>query len=295
MEKVNALRKELAANIAEIHSETPSYAKRAEGLFEDEIDRLVHENIIQNNKRPDGRKIDEIRTLDCMVSLLPRTHGSGLFMRGNTHVLSTLTLGSPGDQQLIDTMEAKETKRFMHHYNFPPFSVGEIGPMRGPSRRDIGHGALAERALAPVIPEQKEFPYTIRLVSETLSSNGSSSMASVCGSILALMDGGVPIKNMVAGIAMGLMSEHNDYKILTDIQGPEDHHGDMDLKVAGTDKGITAVQMDVKIEGITKKIFIETLAQARKARMEILDRMKQALPASRPELSNMLRESFSFR
>ena len=285
MEKVNALRKELAANIAEIHPEAPVYAKRAEGLFEEEISRLVHENIIQNNKRPDGRKIDEIRTLDCMVSLLPRTHGSGLFMRGNTHVLSTLTLGSPGDQQLIDTMEAKETKRFMHHYNFPPFSVGEIGPMRGPSRRDIGHGALAERALAPVIPEQKEFPYTIRLVSETLSSNGSSSMASVCGSILALMDGGVPIKNMVAGIAMGLMSEHNDYKILTDIQGPEDHHGDMDLKVAGTDKGITAVQMDVKIEGITKKIFVETLAQARKARMEILDRMRQALPESRSELS----------
>lgn len=287
MEKVNALKKELATNIAEIHSEAPGYAKIAEGLFEDEIDRLVHENIIQNNKRPDGRKIDEIRTLDCMVSLLPRTHGSGLFMRGNTHVLSILTLGSPGDQQLIDTMEAKETKRFMHHYNFPSFSVGEIGPMRGPSRRDIGHGALAERALAPVIPEQKEFPYTIRLVSETLSSNGSSSMASVCGSILALMDGGVPIKNMVAGIAMGLMSSHEngDYKILTDIQGPEDHHGDMDLKVAGTDKGITAVQMDVKIEGISKKIFVETLAQARKARMEILDKMRQVLPESRPELS----------
>lgn len=287
MEKLNVLRKELALNIAEIHPETPYYAKRAESIFEEEIGKIVHENIIKKGRRPDGRKLDELRTLDCMVSVLPRTHGSGLFMRGNTHVLSTLTLGSPGDQQLIDTMEAaKETKRFMHHYNFPPFSVGEIGPMRGPSRRDIGHGALAERALAPIIPEQKEFPYTIRLVSETLSSNGSSSMASVCGSTLALMDGGVPVKNKVAGIAMGLMSDkEGNYKILTDIQGPEDHHGDMDLKVAGTDKGITAIQMDVKIKGITKEMFAKALEQARKARMEILVKMRETIPEYRHELS----------
>ena len=287
LDALNTLKDALAQQIAVRYPDDAKKGKEAMNLFEELINTIVHDNIIHKEKRPDGRKPDELRSLASYVSFLPRTHGSGIFVRGETQVLSVLTLGAPGDQQVIDTMETKDgMKRFMHHYNFPPYSVGETKPLRGPSRRDIGHGALAERALVRLIPPQIEFPYTIRLVSETLSSNGSSSMASVCASTLALMDGGVPITAMAAGIAMGLMSdEKGNYKVLTDIQGPEDHHGDMDLKVAGTENGITALQMDVKVDGVTVKILSETFAQAKKARLEILSVMKTALPAPRHELS----------
>lgn len=239
--------------------------------FEKRLDEITHENALKNNKRPDNRKFDEIRDLAAEVGLFPRTHGSGLFSRGNTQVVSTVTLGSPGAEQFLETMETEGRKRFMHHYNFPPFSVGEVRPMRGPGRRDIGHGALVEKSLKIIIPPQDKFPYTIRVVSETLSSNGSSSMASVCASSLALMHAGVPVKKHIAGIAMGLMSDNQDYKILTDIQGPEDHHGDMDLKVAGTDQGVTAMQMDVKISGIDLQILQKAFEQAKQARIKILE------------------------
>ena len=263
-------------------------------IFEEEIDRIVHRNILESEKRPDGRKLDQLRDLNSEVGVIPHTHGSGLFNRGNTQALSMLTLAAPGFEQWIETMEIDLTKkRFMHHYIFPPYSVGEVGRLGGGGRRDIGHGALAERSLKPIIPDKDSFPYTIRLVSEILSSNGSSSMASVCGSSLALMDGGVPIKSPAAGIAMGLMLDQQPttnnqqprYKILTDIQGPEDHHGDMDLKVAGTREGVTGIQMDVKVEGITPEIVEKTLEQAKKARLEILDVMEKAISAPRPELS----------
>jgi len=258
----------------------------ADNIFEEEIDRLVHEKIVKESMRPDGRGLDEVREISSMVGVLPRTHGSALFIRGNTQALSVVTLGAPGDVLLQQGMEVTGEKRFMHHYNFPPYSVGEIGRLGAPGRREIGHGALAERALLPLIPEKSVFPYTIRVVSEILSSNGSSSMASVCGATLALMDAGVPIKNPAAGIAMGLMMlEDGKYKILTDIQGPEDHHGDMDCKIAGTKNGVTALQMDVKIEGITPKIFGETLEQAKRARLFILEKILETLPSPRPELS----------
>ncbi|PIS39998.1 MAG: polyribonucleotide nucleotidyltransferase, partial [Candidatus Nealsonbacteria bacterium CG08_land_8_20_14_0_20_36_22] len=222
-----------------------------ENLFIREIDRLFHQSIIKYKKRPDNRKLDEIRKLDCQAGLLPRTHGSGLFCRGQTKALSILTLGAPGDQQLLEGMEIVCKKRFMHHYNFPPYSSGEVKPLRGPGRREIGHGMLVEKALLPLIPNFDEFPYTMRVVTEILSSNGSTSMASVSSSSLALMDAGVPIKRPAAGIAMGLAGA----QVLTDIQGPEDHYGDMDFKVAGTRQGITALQMDVKVEGISKEIM----------------------------------------
>jgi polyribonucleotide nucleotidyltransferase len=255
-------------------------------FFEKEIDRLVHQNILLKEKRPDGRKLDELRKISCQAGILPRTHGSGLFCRGQTKVLSILTLGTPGDQQILEGMEITGKKRFMHHYNFPPYSTGEIKPMRGPGRREIGHGMLAEKALLSLVPSFEEFPYTMRVVSEILSSNGSTSMASVSSASLALMDAGVPIKAPVAGIALGLMTdEKNNYKILTDIQGPEDHHGDMDFKVAGTEKGITAIQMDVKIAGITKEILKEVLSQGKKARLQILKEMSKVLSKPRPELS----------
>lgn len=260
----------------------------SEVIFEEEIDRIVHENILAKEKRPDGRKINELRSLSSDVGVLPHTHGSGLFNRGTTQALSILTLASPGMEQWIETMEIDLTKkRFMHHYVFPPFSVGEVGRMGGAGRREIGHGALAERALEPIIPTKDDFPYTIRVVSEMLSSNGSTSMASVCGASLALMDGGVPIKMPAAGIAMGIMFDEKGerYKILTDIQGPEDHHGDMDMKVAGTREGVTAMQMDVKIEGITPKILAEVLEQAKKARFEILNVMTETIKTHRSELS----------
>lgn len=279
---------EYVASQYQNHPELGQKQKQAAAIFEDEINRIVHKNIIESNKRPDGRKTDELRQLSAEVGILPHTHGSGLFNRGTTQALSVLTLAEPGMEQWIETMELNLTKkRFMHHYTFPPFSVGEVGRLGFTGRREIGHGALAERALEPIIPAKDGFPYTIRVVSEILSSNGSSSMASVCGSVLALMDGGVPIVTPAAGIAMGLMfsAEGGEYKILTDIQGPEDHHGDMDLKVAGTKDGITAIQMDVKIEGITPKIITEALEQARKARLEILEAMAKTIASSRKELS----------
>lgn len=257
-------------------------------LFEEEIDRMVHKNILEEEKRPDGRKTDQLRALSADVGILPHTHGTGLFNRGTTQALSILTLGAPGAEQWLESMEISLTKkRFMHHYSFPPYSTGEVKRLGALGRREIGHGYLAERSLEPIIPNKNEFPYTIRLVSEILSSNGSSSMASVCGSTLALMDGGVPIKAPAAGIAMGLMfDEKNEkYKILTDIQGPEDHHGDMDLKVAGTATGITGMQMDVKVDGITPQIVEETLAQALKARLEILSVITSAIATHRSDLS----------
>ncbi|SFA41638.1 polyribonucleotide nucleotidyltransferase [Parageobacillus thermantarcticus] len=250
-------------------------------LVKEEVRRLITEEKI----RPDGRRVDEIRPLSSAVGVLPRTHGSGLFTRGQTQVLSVCTLGALGDVQILDGLGIEETKRFMHHYNFPPFSVGETGPMRGPGRREIGHGALGERALEPVVPSEKEFPYTIRLVSEVLESNGSTSQASICASTLAMMDAGVPIKAPVAGIAMGLVKNDDHYTILTDIQGIEDHLGDMDFKVAGTRKGVTALQMDIKIKGLTREILEEALLQARKGRMEILDHMMQTIREPRKELS----------
>jgi polyribonucleotide nucleotidyltransferase len=254
--------------------------------FEEKASELVHQNILQKEKRVDGRKPDELRDINCDVALLPRTHGSGMFMRGNTHALATVTLGPPGDEQIIDEMEEEYKKRFMLHYNFPGFSVGEVAPMRSPGRREIGHGALAEKALTPTIPSKEEFPYTIRIVSEILSSNGSSSMASACAGSLALMDAGVPVKKAVAGIAMGLMSGKNgEYKVLTDIQGPEDHHGDMDFKVAGTDAGVTAIQMDVKIDGVTAEMIGRILAQAKRARAQILGAMSKKISGPREKLS----------
>jgi len=285
-EELDELKKELSSFIEEEYPQEGK-GKYARDFFEKEINRLIHENIINQEKRPDNRKLDQIRELYCEVGLLPRTHGSGLFCRGKTKALSILTLGGPGDQQLFEGMEIVGKKRFMHHYNFPPYSVGEVKPLRGPGRREIGHGMLAEKALLPLIPDFEEFPYTIRIVSEMLSSNGSTSMASVCGSSLALMDAGVPIKRSAAGIAIGLFQEEKtgNYKILTDIQGPEDHHGDMDLKVAGTRKGITVIQMDVKIKGITKQIMKESLFRAKKARLEILDSMEKVLKQPRANLS----------
>jgi polyribonucleotide nucleotidyltransferase len=253
--------------------------------FDDIVKAEVRRAILEEQRRPDGRKPNELRPLYCEVGLLPRTHGSGLFVRGETQVLTIATLGTTAEEQKLDSLDSEETKRYIHHYNFPPFSVGEVRPLRGPGRREIGHGALAERALVPVLPSEEEFPYTIRLVSEVLSSNGSSSMASVCGSTLALMDAGVPIKRPVAGVAMGLITDGQRYVILTDIQGLEDHEGDMDFKVAGTREGITALQMDIKVKGISSQILAEALAQAREARLQILDVMAQTISAPRPELS----------
>ena len=262
----------------------PLYVKAA---YEDLLKRLTRRMILDEGVRPDGRDYTTVRPLHIEVGLLPRTHGSALFQRGETQVLSIATLGTPGEAQELDTLFPEEEKRYMHHYNFPPFSTGEVAPMRGPKRREIGHGALAERALEPMIPSEETFPYTIRVVSEVLSSNGSTSMASVCGSTLALMDAGVPIKAPVAGIAMGLISdpETGRYAILTDIQGIEDMLGDMDFKVAGTREGITALQMDIKIKGLSYEVLTQALQQAREARLYILERMLEVLPAPRPELS----------
>jgi polyribonucleotide nucleotidyltransferase len=242
--------------------------------------------MLKDRRRPDGRAFDEIRPITCEVSVLPRTHGSSIFTRGETQALVTTTLGTKDDEQRIEMFDAAETsKRFMLHYNFPPFSVGEVGFMRGPGRREIGHGALAERALAPMIPDEKSFPYTLRVVSDILESNGSSSMASVCGGTLSLMDAGVPMSSPVAGIAMGLVLENEQYAVLTDIAGAEDHYGDMDFKVAGTKKGITALQMDIKVPNVTTAIMSEALEQARRGRLEILDKMIATLPEHRTELS----------
>jgi polyribonucleotide nucleotidyltransferase len=255
--------------------------KAAESLYKE----LVRKKIAVEKRRPDGRGTEEIRQVECEVGVSPRTHGSALFTRGQTQIMTLLTLGTAKEGQRIDDLSLEQERRYMHHYNFPPYSVGETGFMRGPKRRDIGHGALAQRALEPMIPALDEFPYTIRLVSETLESNGSSSMGSVCGSALALMDAGVPIKAPVSGIAMGLVKEGDDYVILTDIQGAEDHLGDMDFKVAGSREGITALQMDIKITGVTQEIMRSALDQARRAREFILDRMAEVISESREELA----------
>ncbi len=264
-------------------SQTKSYVKKAcEAIYKD----LVRQKIAVDKRRPDGRGAEEIRPIEIEVGVNPRAHGSGLFTRGQTQILSTLTLGTAKEGQRIDDLSLEAERRFMHHYNFPPYSVGETGFMRGPKRRDIGHGALAQRALEAVVPAPEEFPYTIRIVSETLESNGSSSMGSVCGSTLSLMDAGVPIKAPVSGIAMGLVKEGDDYVILTDIQGAEDHLGDMDFKVAGSRDGITALQMDIKITGVTQQIMRDALEQAKRAREFILDKMLEVIPESRSELSD---------
>ncbi|MFA6554424.1 MAG: polyribonucleotide nucleotidyltransferase [Candidatus Paceibacterota bacterium] len=256
-------------------------------IFEEAVNDLLHSEAIDNDKRPDGRTMDEIRPLLAKAGgISPILHGTGTFYRGGTHVLSILTLGSPGDAQVMDSLVPQENKRFMHHYNFPPFSTGEVGRMGGTNRRMIGHGALAEKALSAVIPDKDKFPYTIRLVSEALASNGSTSMGSVCGSTIALMDGGVPIKAPVAGIASGLMMRSpKEYKVLTDIQGPEDHHGDMDFKVAGTRNGVTAVQMDVKVGGIPLKILAEAFEKAKTARFQILDVIEKEISTPRAKIS----------
>jgi len=275
-----ARRTELVEALGEAHP--PEQLKQA---LDDLLKESFRSRILDEGRRADGRKPEEIRAVSCEVGILPRTHGSGLFTRGETQALTIATLGSMGEQQKLDGLEPDETRRFIHHYNFPPFSVGETRPLRGPSRRDVGHGALAERALLPVIPGEEEFPYTIRLVSEVLSSNGSTSMASACGSTLALMDAGVPIKAPVAGIAMGLVKGEKNYQVLTDIAGLEDAFGDMDFKVAGTETGITGLQMDIKIKGITLEIMEKALEQAREARLFVLGKMLETIPQVRPELS----------
>ncbi len=260
--------------------------KDVDYLFHEEIDKLVHRNVLEKDLRPDKRKLDEIRPLDAAIDILPRTHGSAIFMRGITHALSIVTLGSPADVLTLEGMEFTGEKRFMHHYNFPGYSSGEVAPLRGPGRREIGHGALGERALLAMVPNKDEFPYTIRVVSEITSSNGSTSMAATCASSMALMAAGVPMKEQVAGIAMGLMSDNEGrYKILTDIQGPEDHYGDMDFKVAGTKNGVTALQMDLKIKGVPPQLLSEALVKAKAARMFILEKMNSVISAPRKELS----------
>ena len=279
-ERLKALRDELADNLG---GEWEEAAIRE--AFEKVEREVVRRRTIEEGVRADGRDPQTIRPLSAEVGLLPRTHGSGLFTRGETQVLSVATLGTPREEQMLDDLSPEETKRYIHHYNFPPYSTGEVRFMRGPKRREIGHGALAERALLPMIPDNGEFPYTLRVVSEALSSNGSTSMASVCGSTLALTDAGVLIKAPVAGIAMGLMTEGDRYQILTDIQGLEDHIGDMDFKVAGTREGITALQMDIKIAGLSYAILAEALEQARRARMQILGVIEETIPAPRAELS----------
>ena len=261
---------------------TRSYVKKAaDAIYKD----LVRKKIAVDKRRPDGRGTEEIRAITTEVGISPRTHGSALFTRGQTQILTLCTLGTAKEQQRIDDLSTESERRYMHHYNFPPYSVGETGFMRGPKRRDIGHGALAQRALEAVIPSTEDFPYTIRLVSETLESNGSSSMGSVCGSTMSLMHAGVPIAAPVSGIAMGLVKEGDDYAILTDIQGAEDHLGDMDFKVAGTEEGITALQMDIKIAGVTQEIMRSALEQAKQARSFILDKMRETISEPRAELA----------
>jgi polyribonucleotide nucleotidyltransferase len=258
-------------------------------------EEFVRKKILEQSKRPDGRSLKDIRQIDCKVGVLPRTHGSALFTRGQTQALSTTTLGTSADEQFVEALEGKTTKRFMLHYTFPPFSTGEIKPLRGPSRREIGHGALAEKALVNILPSKEEFPYTIRVVSEILESNGSSSMATVCASSLSLMDAGVPIKSQVAGIALGLVSEEENYRILTDIAGVEDHYGDMDFKIAGTKDGITAIQLDIKIGGLEYKVIEEALIQAKEARLLILEKMDKALSQPREVVSKYAPKIKSFK
>ncbi|HLQ14715.1 MAG TPA: polyribonucleotide nucleotidyltransferase [Candidatus Eisenbacteria bacterium] len=274
-----------AKTIVELGERFPEHIEILGKLFDKALKDRVRERIVEEGVRIDGRGLKDVRNITVEVGVLPRTHGSGLFTRGQTQALTIATLGSMSDQQKIDGLTDETSKRYMHHYNFPPFSVGEARPLRGPGRREIGHGALAERALLAVVPPVEEWPYTMRLVSEILSSNGSTSMASVCGSTLALMDAGVPIKSPVAGIAMGLVTREGKFAVLTDIQGVEDNLGDMDFKVAGTRDGITALQMDIKIKGLTHEIFAQALEQAREARLFVLDKMLAVLPKPRSEMS----------
>ncbi|MFQ4140825.1 polyribonucleotide nucleotidyltransferase [Chlorogloeopsis sp. ULAP02] len=291
---LDAVKESVTNTIAELPEEDPirvaatANKKALDNTFKDITKKLMRRQIIEDNVRVDGRKLDEVRPVSCQVSLLPkRVHGSGLFNRGLTQVLSNCTLGTPGDvQTLTDDLQQDQQKRYMHHYNFPPFSVGETKPMRAPGRREIGHGALAERAILPILPPRDQFPYVIRVVSEVLSSNGSTSMGSVCGSILALMDAGVPIAKPVSGAAMGLIKEGDEVRVLTDIQGIEDFLGDMDFKVAGTDTGITALQMDMKIPGLSLKIIEQAVNQAKAARLHILEKMLQVIDKPRSEMSS---------
>ncbi|MFZ2150017.1 MAG: polyribonucleotide nucleotidyltransferase [Minisyncoccia bacterium] len=285
-EKIDALHTEWNNLVREKFPEQKSFSEE-DALFDDTENDILHQKAVKENKRADGRKMDEVRDLYAQAGgLSSQLHGSGIFYRGGTHVLSVLTLGGPEDRNLVDGLQLKVEKRFMHHYNFPPYSAGEVGRSGFTNRREVGHGALAEKALSMVLPPVSEFPYTMRLVSESMASNGSTSQASICASSLALMDGGVPILAPVAGIAMGLMYESdNKYKILTDIQGPEDHHGDMDFKIAGTRNGVTAIQLDVKVEGVPIKILGEAMKQAKTARATILDRIEKEIPKPRAAIS----------
>jgi len=278
---LDAIRDEILESYAENEEVAPGDVKEA---FEDVLKSAIRNRILETGKRSDGRDLTTVRDIWCEVNISPRPHGVGLFTRGQTQVMTMTTLGTPRDAQMIDNLSPTDTKRYMHHYNFPPFSVGEVRFLRGTSRREVGHGALAERALLPVLPSEEEFPYTMRLVSEVLSSNGSSSMASVCGSTLSLMDTGVPIKAPVAGVAMGLVKEGDRYAILTDIQGLEDHIGNMDFKVAGTDQGITALQMDIKLKGLSSQVMAEALEQAKAARSLIMSKMLETISEPREDL-----------
>ncbi len=280
--QLDVVKKEIVNAIPEAESERRNQADK---IYHYVMEKLFRKEILEDKRRLDGRQFNEIRAISADVSLLPRTHGSALFTRGETQALVTATLGTADDEQRMDTLEGESFKRFMLHYNFPPFSVGEVKFLRGPGRREIGHGALAERSILPIMPSEEAFPYTVRVVSDIMESNGSSSMATICGGVLALMDAGVPIQAPVAGVAMGLVKEGDNYAILTDIAGAEDHYGDMDFKVAGTEKGITGLQMDIKIGGIDKKIMAEALAQAKEGRLFILGRMTECLQATRSEIS----------
>ena len=284
-EKMDAVSAETLEYFEKELEEFEEVAGDIEEVLHDIIKDEVRSLIVDENVRPDNRALDEIRPIWCETGLIPRTHGSAIFTRGQTQVLNVTTLGALGDGQKLDGLDEEDNKRYMHHYNFPAYSVGETRPSRGPGRREIGHGALAERALVPVIPSQDDFPYAIRLVSEVLSSNGSTSQASVCASTLSLLDAGVPIKDMVAGIAMGLIKHHDKVAVLSDIQGMEDHLGDMDFKVAGTEHGVTAIQMDIKIAGIDEQVLRQALKQAKAGRMHILGEMKKVITEPKPELS----------
>ncbi len=280
--RIELLRKELLENLP---AEDEARRREAAHAFDSLHERLFRDDVLLAHRRPDGRAFDQVREITCEVGMLPRTHGSALFTRGETQALVAATLGTAEDMQRLDVLEGESFKRFMLHYNFPPFSVGEVGFLRGPGRREIGHGSLAERALSAIIPGEDKFPYTIRVVSDILESNGSSSMATVCGGCLSLMDAGVPISAPVGGVAMGLVKEGGRYAILTDIAGAEDHYGDMDFKVAGTERGITALQMDIKITGVTPQIMAEALDQARAGRLHVLGKMLEVLPAARQTIS----------
>lgn len=285
-EAMDVLHYNLIENVKTKYPNDPQKIIWANDIFENETNRILHENILKYERRPDGRKIDEIRPLAGEVGLIPRAHGSAMFVRGETKALSVATLGAPGDSQLMDGMEITGKKRFLHHYNFPPYSTGEVKFLRAPGRREIGHGMLAEKTLLPLMPSIEEFPYTIRVTSEILSSNGSTSMAALSAAAMAIMDAGIPLKRPATGISLGLITgENGAYKILTDIQGPEDHYGDMDFKVAGTREGVNMIQMDVKIDGITQEMFKNILERGKSARHYILDAMEKVIATPRPELS----------